>query len=74
MAYEAKALVAKLKSKGLDIAEDAAQLVLDATAEWLQESALESETKADDLIVPPLLAFAKPMADKAVDKIDGKEG
>jgi hypothetical protein len=74
MAYEAKKLVAKLKAKGLDIAEDAAQLVVDSVCEFLVEGAQESESKLDDLVVPPAIAVLKPLADAQIDKIDGHEG
>jgi hypothetical protein len=72
-AYDIKALVAKLKSKGLDVAEDAARHLVEASLEWVEESAKLSATPYDDmgLIVVPQL---KKMALAAVDKIDGQEG
>jgi hypothetical protein len=73
MAYELSKLAEKMKSKGLEVAEDAAQVALDAVVEWVQEGAVESANKVDDVIVP-LMAALKPMADQAIDKIDGEVG
>lgn len=72
-AYDAKDLALKLQAKGLDVAEDAAKVVLEAVVEWINESAVKSEGKIDDLLVP-LMAALKPIADKEIDKIDKKEG
>jgi hypothetical protein len=72
-AYDIKELVSKLKSKGLDVAEDAAKHLVEGTLEWVEESAKLSATPYDDmgLIVLPQL---KKLALDAVDKIDGQEG
>ena len=72
-AYDLKDLGSKLKEKGLDLAEDAAGIVLDATMDWLGESAIKSENKIDDILVPLLMAV-KPYIKDQIDKIDGKEG
>lgn len=72
-AYDIKDLGAKLKDKGLDLAEDASVLVLDAVFDFLVESAQKSENKIDDLIAPILMA-AKPIIKEQIDKIDGEEG
>lgn len=73
-AYDPKELVKKLKSKGLDLAEDSAIIVIETTNEWAQESAnLGTKPFVDGMVLmagPPLTKFLKEQADK----IDGKEG
>ena len=54
--YSLQELAEKLKEKGLTVAEDgiekvASQVYL-AFKEWIQESALKSENKMDDMIAP----------------------
>lgn len=71
--FDAKALVAKLKARGLDIAEDAAKIVIEETCDWLQESIVLSENKFDDLAGPFIPELKKAALDQA-DKIDGKVG
>lgn len=70
-AYDIKELVSKLKAKGLDVAEDAAKHVVEASLDWVEESAKISATPYDDmgLIVLPKL---KELALAAADKIDGE--
>jgi hypothetical protein len=72
-AYDWKALVAELKTAGLDLGEDAAKKVLESVLVWVEESAKLSATPYDDmgLIVLPKL---KEMALAQVDKIDGQVG
>lgn len=72
-AYELKALVEKLKARGLDVAEEAAKIMLEETCNWLQESAALSENKIDDIAalgIPQLKLIVLPL----VDKIDGQQG
>lgn len=71
-AYDIKDLVAKLKGKGLDVAEDAAKEAVLSVFDWLEESATVSPTPYDNvlLIVYPEV---KKMVLNTVDKIDGKE-
>ena len=71
-AYSVKKLVAKYKEHGLDLAEDAAKLAAKATLSWVKESAMESENKVDDILVPVLTMAEAPIME-ALDKIDGKE-
>jgi hypothetical protein len=70
-AYDIKDLAAKLKARGLDIAEDAARIVVEEACDWIVESAALSENKVDDLA-----ALGIPQVEKLalglVDKIDGK--
>lgn len=71
-AYDVKALVEKMKGRGLDIAEDMAMVAIEEIAVWVQESAALSENKIDDLAalgMPQLVSLVKKLADK----IDGKE-
>jgi hypothetical protein len=72
-AYDLKALVAKLKSHGLEVAEEGAEVVAKSVFEWLEESAKVSENKYDDLALA-VLPLIKPIALKQIDKIDGVEG
>jgi len=72
-AYDVKDLVSKLKDKGLEIAEDAAGLVLDSVIDWVVESSAKSPNKVDDILAPLLIAV-KPYIHEQIDKIDGKEG
>lgn len=73
MAYEVKTLVEKLKAKGLDVAEEAAKVVVEETLQWVGEEAVKSENKLDDLLVA-IIPVVKPHVLGAIDKIDGKVG
>lgn len=70
-AYELSALVEKLKGRGLDIAEEAAKVVVEEALAWFQESAKLSATPYDDMAIV-VLPLIKEAALKAVDKIDGQ--
>lgn len=72
-AYDLKELASKLKSKGLDVAEDAAKHVVEGVVEWFEESAKLSATPYDDMALI-VLPQVKKMALEAVDKIDGQVG
>lgn len=72
-AYDLKELVAELKARGVDVAEDLAKSAADAVLSWVQKSALASENKFDDLLLP-LMEVAKPHIMEQLDKIDGKAG
>lgn len=66
-------LTAKLKEKGLPLAEEAVIKILETTDEMVSKYVQESESKVDDMILPffhQLVEFGK----KAADKIDGKIG
>lgn len=71
--FEIKALVAKLKDKGLDVAEEGAKLIVESTLDWVQESVLLSPNKVDDFAAV-IIPAVKPFVMKALDKIDQKEG
>ncbi len=71
--YDVSELVTILKSKGLDIAEEAASLVVESSLKWIKESAKLSATPYDDMaliVLPQVESFIK----NAVDKIDGQVG
>lgn len=72
-AYDVKALVEQLKGRGLDLAEDAALIVLDEVFVFFEKSAQMSENKYDDLVLA-IMPMLKAEAMKQIDKIDGKEG
>jgi len=72
-AYDVKVLIARYKEKGLDIAEEAAKILLEETFDWVEESAKLSSNVYDDaglLIVPT----AKKFVLEAIDKIDNQVG
>mgnify|MGYP005989106507 CR=1 FL=1 len=72
-AYDFKVLAAKLKAKGLDLAEETVKMIAEETFDWVEESAKISPTPYDDMgmIVLPQL---KKLAFDNIDKIDGQEG
>lgn len=72
-AYDLKVLAEKLKAKGLDVAEEAAKIIVEETLTFIVESAVKSENKYDDLLVA-IVPVIKPHILSAVDKIDGVEG
>lgn len=72
-AYDVSALAANLKGRGLDIAEEAAKIVVEETVKWIDESAKLSENKLDDLALV-VLPSIKDLVLSAVDKIDGQVG
>lgn len=72
-AYEVKALAEKFKARGLDLAEDAAKIVIEETCSWVEESAKLSATPIDDIAII-LMPQIKSVALGQVDKIDGKVG
>jgi hypothetical protein len=71
--YDTKVLLDMLKEKGLDVAEDAATVVVDVVFDWVSKSAVETELKIDDVIAG-LLPAIKPYVMEQVDRIDGQVG
>jgi len=72
-AYDVKELLEIIKGKGLSIAEESAEIVVESVLQWVKESAKLSATPYDDMaliVLPQLEEYIK----KAVNKIDGKEG
>jgi len=70
---ETKSLGDLLKEKGLDVAEDAAKLVVEAVFEFAEEAVKKTENKYDDVALA-ILPVVKPIVLDLVDKIDGEEG
>lgn len=66
------ALVDKLKDNGLDVAEDAAVVVVNTVFDWAAEEAVKSENKYDDLLLA-VLPVVKSQVLGLVDKIDGED-
>lgn len=72
-AFDPKDLAERLKSKGMDVAEDLAKLIANEVMDWLSDSFVLSDNKYDDMalpLIPPIKAFVNSQ----LDKIDGKEG
>ena len=65
-----KALVEILKEQGLEVAEDAAEVLAESVLKWLEGEVVKSENKYDDLLLA-VLPVIRPMIFKAIDKIDG---
>lgn len=72
-AYDIKNLVARLKTKGLDIAEDVAKVALVEVLDWISESAVVSSNNYDDLFIAVMPLLKTAMLEQ-IDKIDGKVG
>lgn len=72
-AYDLKVLVAKLKEKGMDIAEDVAKVALIEILDWVVESAKLSNNNYDDILVAVMPLLKTAMLEQ-IDKIDGKVG
>jgi hypothetical protein len=72
-AWESGDLIAGLKNQGLDVAEDAAKVLVEAVLDWVSSSALESATKMDDILAG-LIPAVKPYILEQLDKIDGQVG
>ena len=71
--FDFKELVKRLNDKGVPVLEDAAELVVGETLDWVSESAMQS----DNAIVKGLGALVpvvKPMIMSGLDNIDGKVG
>lgn len=73
MAYDVKALVDKLKSRGLDLAEDAAKGAVSDILDWVEDGAKASSTPLDDIMASVLKSY-KPQILAELDKIDGQVG
>ena len=70
MSLEAE-LVAKLKVKGIEVAEDMAIVLLGELLDYAEKKVVETENSFDDMILP-LLPLIKRELMKLADKIDGK--
>lgn len=72
-AYDVKDLVAKLKSRGLDVAEEAGKVVAEEAFAWLEESAKLSANVYDNMALL-ILPEVKKFVFEKIDSIDGKVG
>lgn len=72
-AYDVQVLMMNLKGRGLDVAEEAAKVIVEELMDWLAASAKLSATPFDD-VAATLLPMIKEAALKEVDKIDGQVG
>jgi hypothetical protein len=66
-AYDVAVLLAQLKGRGLDVAEEAAKVLIEEMFGWVEASAKVSATPYDDMaliVLPQLKAFALATADK----------
>lgn len=72
--FDVKALVARLKAKGLDVAEELAEVLVSETMDWAGESCAMHSNALVKAIGVPAVAMLKPLALGAVDKIDGQVG
>jgi lambda repressor-like predicted transcriptional regulator len=68
-AYDLKELLAELKSNGLELAEDSAELVYASLKSWLKKSAAKSSTPIDDMVLN-FLDKLDPVVLPAIDKIN----
>lgn len=73
-AYDLKDLAGRLKGRGLDVAEEAAKIVVEELVSWAEDSAKLSATPYDDLAAGALYPKLKELVLEQVDKIDGKQG
>jgi len=67
-----KSLVAKLKENGMDVAEDAAVVVVETVLDWVTAEVIASPNKVDDLLLV-LMPVIRAQLLGLVDKIDGKD-
>ena len=70
--YDVKKLGERLKSKGLDLGEEAVVIAITEIMDWAIAEALASETPIDD-VVAVVLPAVKPYIMAQVDKIDGQD-
>lgn len=73
MAYDVKALVEKLKGRGLNIAEDAAKGAASDVLGWFADEVKKSPTPFDDIVLI-VVDQLKIALEKELDKIDGQVG
>ena len=71
--YDLKVLAEKLKSKGMNVAEESLKILVSETLDWIHESAPLSPSKIDDVLVMAI-PFLKPKVLESIDKIDGEQG
>lgn len=72
-AYDIKDLGEKLKSRGLNVAEEALGGVVEDVLGWLESSVKESATPYDDVLLG-VIPLVKAELLKQIDKINGHPG
>lgn len=70
-AYSLAKLIEELKSKGLVVAEDMAEVLVLSVFDWVEKSAIASENKYDDLLLAAMPLIKTQIMAK-IDMIDGK--
>ena len=68
MSYKKERLLELLKEQGLPVVEDAADKALESVFQWLEESAKESKTPLDDLLLP-VYAIVRQKIREKIDEI-----
>lgn len=71
--FDTQALVAELKSKGLDVAEELVKVIAGATFDWTEKSLMIHENPYVKFAAP-VVAAVKPLVMAEIDKIDGQVG
>lgn len=72
-AFDPKDLAARLKVRGLHIAEEGISILFSETMDWLNDSFILTEGKYDDFICPAIPSI-KSIGLSQIDKIDGEVG
>ncbi len=72
-AWDITELVAALKLRGLDVAEDMATIILEESLKFVHDSVVLSDTKIDDIALPFLPMVEGPLK-QLIDQINGKVG
>lgn len=72
--FDTKNLVERLKGRGLEVAEELAEVLVSETMDWASESCAMHPNALVKAIGVPAVAMLKPIAMGAVDKIDGQPG
>lgn len=70
-AFDIKDLQKRLEDKGLAMLENDLKFILETIMQWVEESIKVSPSKTDDIVIP-FLPFVKALAEKYIEKIDGK--
>lgn len=70
-AYDIKVLGEKLKSRGLNVAEDALKGLVEDVFSWVEDSVKESATPYDDIALGVLPVIKSATLSK-IDQIDGQ--
>lgn len=69
--YDVKDLAKRLRKRGINVAEEAAEALYEELKGWFKESAALSPTPVDDIVATFLPQLDK-IVEPALDKIDGE--